>query len=95
MFGGLVKYDLLKGTRERHSHGQGRMGGEGVFVPRPDAKAEDEGWLVTYVHDAANGKSEMVIVDARDFTAAPVARVKLPARVPYGFHGTWIEGKEL
>jgi len=95
MFGGLVKYDLAKGTRERHSHGQGRMGGEGVFVPRPDAKVEDEGWLVTYIHDAASGKSEMVIVDARDFTAAPVARVKLPARVPHGFHGTWIEGKEL
>jgi hypothetical protein len=35
LFGGLVKYDLVKGTRERHSHGQGRMGGEGVFVPRP------------------------------------------------------------
>jgi len=32
-------------------------------------EGEDEGWLVTYLHEVANGKSEMVIVDARDFAA--------------------------
>jgi carotenoid cleavage dioxygenase len=90
MFDGLVKYDLEQGTSEHHAHGPGRMGGEGVFVPRPDATGEDDGWLVTYVHDTATGMSEMVVVETRDFRAPPVARVVLPARVPYGFHGTWL-----
>ena len=50
---------------------------------------------MTYVHDAASGTSELVVVDTRDFRAPPVARVLLPVRVPYGFHGTWITSAEL
>jgi carotenoid cleavage dioxygenase len=92
-FDGLIKYDLEKGTNEKHVYGKGRTGGEGVFVPRRDAKTEDDGWLVTYVQDHARGKSEVVLVDARDFTGDPVARILLPARVPYGFHGAWIDLK--
>ena len=95
MFDGLIKYDLVQGTSEHHVYGEGRMGGEGVFVPRPDATGEDDGWLVTYVHDATSGTSELVVVDTRDFRAPPVARVLLPVRVPYGFHGTWITNAEL
>jgi carotenoid cleavage dioxygenase len=36
-----------------------------------------------------------VILDASDPTAEPVARVHLPRRVPYGFHGSWISDAEL
>jgi carotenoid cleavage dioxygenase len=95
LFGGLLKYDLDRGKSERHAHGRGRTGGEGVFVPRPDGKGEDDGWLVTYVHDGGSGTSEMVVIDARDFAAAPVAQVVLPQRVPYGFHGTWVPGSGI
>ncbi|MCS6977271.1 MAG: carotenoid oxygenase family protein [Gemmatales bacterium] len=91
MFDGLVKYDLVKQTHLVHGHGAGRFGGEGVFVPRPDAKAEDDGWLMTYVFDRNTGKSELVVVDCRDFAAPPVARILLPVRVPYGFHGIWVD----
>jgi carotenoid cleavage dioxygenase len=91
----LIKYDLEKGKSATHSFGKGRLGGEAVFVPRPGGKAEDDGWLVTYVYDRASNKSEMIVIDGQDFTARPVARVLLPARVPYGFHGTWLPGKVL
>ncbi len=80
LFSGLIKYDLEKGTSEEHGYGKGRLGGEGVFVPRPGGKGEDDGWLVNFVHDQASGKGEMVVVDARDFKAEPVARVLIPAR---------------
>jgi carotenoid cleavage dioxygenase len=92
---GLLKYDLTKGTYERNAHGRGRLGGEGVFVPRPGSKSEDDGWLVTYVHDEAEGRSEMVLLEAGDFRAPPIARVLLPQRVPYGFHGAWLPGEVL
>ncbi len=89
-FDGFLKYDLEAGTAEVHEFGSGRYGGEGVFVGRSGATAEDDGWLLTYVYDQNTGASELIVVDAQDFTADPVVRVMLPQRVPYGFHGIWI-----
>ena len=43
-------------------------------------------------YDPARDGSDLVIVDASDFTGEPVATIKLPHRVPYGFHGNWIAG---
>src|SRR5690606_3742792 len=91
----LVKYDLATGKNTVHFHGPDRFGGEGVFVPRPDARSEDDGWVVTSVHDAGTGAGELVVVDALDMAAAPVARVQLPQRVPYGFHGAWISEERI
>jgi carotenoid cleavage dioxygenase len=94
-FEGLIKYDFEKGTSEQHPFGKGRYGGEGLFVPKPGGKAEDDGWLVACVHDQAEGRSEVVVIDARDFRAAPVARILIPTRVPYGFHAAWLPGNVL
>lgn len=92
---GLLKYDLDKGTCLRHEHGPGRWGGEGVFVPRSGAAAEDDGWLLTYLYDSRERRSELVIVSAEDFTAPPVARVIIPTRIPFGFHGAWIPADQF
>jgi len=85
----LVKYDLATGARTHHDAGPSAAVGEPVFVPAADASGEDEGWLLTYVHDDATGRSSFVVLDARDLAAAPVATVALPQRVPRGFHGSW------
>ena len=39
---------------------------------------------------ARDRSTEVVVLDARDIAAAPLARVKLPRRVPFGFHGSWL-----
>lgn len=92
---GFTKFDYQTGKIERHFHGTHRYGGEGVFVPRPGATAEDDGWLVTYVHDHREGTDEMIFVNAQDMTAAPEARIRIPGRIPYGFHGAWIPSAML
>jgi carotenoid cleavage dioxygenase len=85
----LVRYDLAGGATERHEFGPGRSPGEAVFAPS-EADAEDAGWLLTYLHDAATDSSELVILDAADISAPPVASIALPQRVPFGFHGSWV-----
>jgi carotenoid cleavage dioxygenase-like enzyme len=41
-------------------------------------------------YDEQLNRSELVVLDAQHFTAAPVARIKLQHRVPWGFHGNWV-----
>jgi len=57
----------------------------------PQAKtgsdAEDAGYLMTFVHDLGMQTTEFVIMDAQDFDRDYIARIKLPQRVPFGFHG--------
>lgn len=89
-FGETIKHDLTAGTSQIHDHGAGREAGEPVFVSRPNATSEDDGWILTMVYDAAKDKSDLVILDALNIASEPVAKVHLPARVPNGFHGNWV-----
>ncbi len=94
-FDGLVRYDNVTGEKQTHLFGPGRWGSEAPFAPRDGSRAEDDGYLVTFIQDEAAGRSELAIYDAADVTRGPVGRVLLPARVPLGFHGTWIRADQL
>lgn len=92
-FGGrLVRIDGKTGDTQVVDLGPGRRSGEWVMVPRHADAAEDDGWLLSLVHDATTDHSELVILPAADPADGPVARVLLPTRVPFGFHGNWIAG---
>lgn len=90
----LVRYDLTSGSAVEHAFGTAAAPGgpgEAVFVPSASGPAdESSGWYIGYVYDPARDGSDLVIIDASDFGGKPVARIKLPHRVPYGFHGNWI-----
>jgi len=88
-FAGHLKFDFRTGKSEQAVY-EGSPG-EPCFVAAPGADPDsDDGFVLSFVYDDGSGRSELVIVDASDFTAGPVARVKLPQRVPYGFHGSWV-----
>lgn len=89
----LVRYDLNSGAAVEHRFADSGVGGPGeaVFVASPEGPAgETNGWYLAYVYNAERDSSELVILDAEDFGGEPVARIQLPRRVPYGFHGSWI-----
>jgi carotenoid cleavage dioxygenase len=50
---------------------------------------------MSLVHSETTGKSRLIIVDAQNFSASPVATVELPFRVPYGAHGNWVPDSAL
>jgi carotenoid cleavage dioxygenase-like enzyme len=91
-----VRYDLTTGGAVEHSFGTADSPGgpgEAVFVPSMSGPADEaNGWYLGYVYDPGRNGSDLVILDASDFAGEPVARIKLPQRVPYGFHGNWITG---
>jgi len=90
----LLRYDLRDGSAHRHRFGAGRLPGEFSFVAASGSSAEDAGWLMGFVYDAARDASDLVILDASDVAAGAVATVSLPVRVPFGFHGTWIAQRD-
>ncbi|WP_051062462.1 carotenoid oxygenase family protein [Ilumatobacter nonamiensis] len=88
--GAIIKTDTDTGSTETHEFGHGRGGAEPVFVPKADGTAEDAGWILTVVYDAATDQSELHILDAEDISGPEVAAIQLPQRVPFGFHGNWV-----
>ncbi|EYU29112.1 hypothetical protein MIMGU_mgv1a024174mg [Erythranthe guttata] len=102
---GAVKLDLsLSGdhnhdcTVAQHLYGSGCTGGELSFVPRESNNPlmeEDTGYLITYVHDMDSGESKFLVMDAKSPTLDIIAAVKLPRRVPTGFHGLFVPETDL
>ena len=88
-FNTICRVDAETGDVARHDFGN-RLGGEAVFIPRPGAAAEDDGYLAVFAFDPETGTSDFVLLDARHVDDGPVAVVRLPQRVPQGLHGTWI-----
>jgi carotenoid cleavage dioxygenase len=95
LFDGVVKYDTERGASTTFGWGEGRYGGETVFAPRVGSAGEDDGYLVTFVHDAVSDRSELVVLDARRVEDGPVARCLVPQRVPIGYHAWWVSAEDL
>lgn len=92
----IARVDLHTGAVTGHDFGAGRLAGEAVFVPESPEASEGEGYLVTIVADLDGASpSDLVVLDATDLAAAPVATVHLPVRVPLGFHGNFVPRDEL
>jgi carotenoid cleavage dioxygenase len=86
----LLKHDLAAGTTQAHGFGRDAAVGEAVFAPSSPDAAEDDGYVMAFVHDPDRGAADLVLLAGQDFTGEPVARVHLPVRIPLGFHGSWI-----
>lgn len=89
-FDSVTAFDLDAGSETAYRVGAGRMTGEPVFAPDPDRDGEGAGWVLSFVYDAARDSSEVIVLDAADVAAGPVATIHLPRRVPFGFHGSWL-----
>ncbi|OMO91085.1 Carotenoid oxygenase [Corchorus olitorius] len=62
-----------------------------TFVPKEGGSEEDDGWIITFVHNEDTNTSQVLIIDAgKNFSGEPIAKITLPCRVPYGFHGAYI-----
>lgn len=89
-FDSLTKYDLQARTELTHEFGRDKIVGEPSFAPDLYGSAEDDGFIVTWLHEKDASASEIIVLDARDIQAKPLARVRMPRRVPVGFHGNWM-----
>ncbi len=85
----IVHLDLNSGQTKEWQPGVGHSVIEPVFVPRNQSAEEGDGYVVTLDYNAEDNLSDFVVLDTNDISKGPIARVKLPTRVPFGFHGNW------
>ncbi|RVX68203.1 hypothetical protein B0A52_08712 [Exophiala mesophila] len=84
----LVKYDAETNEIIRWSkHGQ--TPGEPIFVQDPESSDEDGGVLLSVVLDGPNGKSYLMVLDAKTMTEIGRAHVDRP--IGFGFHGLHVK----
>jgi carotenoid cleavage dioxygenase-like enzyme len=68
---------------------------EPVFVPRDGTAPEGEGWVMALVNRHGENRSDLIILDAGNIEAGPVATVRLPVRLKNGLHGNWHNAGEF
>jgi carotenoid cleavage dioxygenase len=88
-FGAIAHVDLQTGKRTSYAFGDADGAGEPIFVPRTADADEGDGWVIATVYRAAENRSDLVVFDALDIPAGPIAVAQSPRRVPFGFHGNW------
>jgi carotenoid cleavage dioxygenase len=94
-FRALVKYDHETGAATRYDYPSGWLASETPFAPRLGASAEDDGYLTTIMTHEAELRSECWVFAAQQIADGPIARVRLPSRVPTGFHAKWLPGERV
>eukprot|EP00898_Chlorokybus_atmophyticus_P000238 jgi/Chlat1/1214/Chrsp115S00745 len=89
-FGTWVKFDVDTGATSEFSLGRSHFFQEPEFVSRANPTSEDDGWLMGLVYDSIEDRTDLVILDAKDMEAGPVATCHLKHHVPYGLHGNYV-----
>lgn len=91
---GLLKLDLTTGEQKIWSAAPKGFVGEPIFVPAITTTAnqhsqikEDRGWILSVVYDAAQHRSDVVILDASTWQLQ--ACLHLKHHIPYGLHGSY------
>jgi carotenoid cleavage dioxygenase len=88
-FDAVAGYDAVTGRRQVWDFGGEREVGEPVFVPDPASDDEGDGWVLCMVNDRAATLTELAVFEAQRIDDGPMAVVRLPQRVPAGFHASW------
>jgi len=90
----VTRLDLRDGTAQHYTTPEpGNSFCEPVFAARPDGRGEDDGWVLTVEYVAATHTSRLVVFDAADLAAGPVATAALRHHVPQGFHGNFVASR--
>lgn len=82
--------DFETGKIDYRDLGPSTYTNEPLFLPRTEDAPEGDGYLLTTVYNAEQGVSDLLLLDAQNLQAEPIATVRTRHRVPYGFHGTWV-----
>lgn len=88
---GVMRIDWETGSVEQHLTPEGGTQ-EPIFVPRSPDAPEGDGWLLCLTNRPKENRADLLIIDAMNMDAPPVATIRLPFNQPMAFHGMFASG---
>jgi carotenoid cleavage dioxygenase-like enzyme len=88
-FNQLAHVNVQTGQTDSWYPGDAECFQEPAFVPRSVDAPEGDGFVISLLNHLRTGNAELVILDACNMAAGPVARVQIPLRMRMSLHGNW------
>lgn len=95
LFHEMIRYDTTTMGKQRWKFPPGVFASESPIAPKVGATGEEDAYVVTFVSDVRNDRSECQIFDLADIGRGPIARVLLPERMASGTHACWVPRADL
>jgi len=95
LFRGLKRYDMLTRRTQTLEYGRRCWGSEPQMARRIGAVDEDDGYVITFVNNMEQERSECWVIPAQDIGRGPLARIVLPHRISAGTHSAWVEADRI
>lgn len=92
---GIKRYDMETGEMARYEYGEGRYGSEVCVAQKLNFQNEEDAYVITFLVDMKQDRSECLIFEASDIAAGPVCTIVLPERISAGTHACWLEGDRM
>lgn len=67
---------------------------EPTFIPKDDG-AEGEGWIIALLNRLDVLRNDIVLFDALNMAAGPVATINLPLKLRLGLHGNFVDDRDI
>ena len=85
----IVKLDLESDESFVYDAGDHQIVSEPMFVPRPKPGDDDDGFVMSIVHNAEEKDTKLTLWDSKTFEEGPFAEVSLDLLFPWCVHGSF------
>ncbi|KAL9186001.1 hypothetical protein ACHAXT_005239 [Thalassiosira profunda] len=86
----IVKLDLDTYESFVYDAGEDQVVSEPMFIPRSNPTSEDDGFVVSLVHDAPSKNARLMVWDSQTFQEGPIAECSLSELFPWAVHGSFV-----
>ena len=89
----IERLDLNTNEVDQAHFGPYRYAEEPILVPKSGGDRYDEtnAYVLTLVYDTIEHATDCVVLDAANLSGGPIATIRLPSPITYGFHGMWTD----
>jgi carotenoid cleavage dioxygenase-like enzyme len=94
-FNTLLMHNFETGETQKYFHGDDITFQEPIFVPRYDGAPAEDGYILVVADLFKENLTNLLVFEAREIKAGPIAVVKLPLKLLDGLHGSWVDGKDV